>query len=67
MIARVSSAFRVIAWGVIPLGAALGGVVGQRWGVSAVYVIAGAVIAALGLVVARSFRAAEPSPEPETA
>ena len=34
MIGRVSSAFRVVAWGVIPIGAALGGLVGERWGVT---------------------------------
>jgi MFS family permease len=61
MIARVSSAFRVVAWGVMPVGAALGGVVGERWGVTAVFVLAGAVIAVLGLVVVRSFVAEEPA------
>ncbi|MET0862930.1 MAG: MFS transporter [Nakamurella sp.] len=64
MIGRVSSAFRVVAWGVIPIGAALGGVVGERYGVSAVYLCAGAVIALLGVVVARSFIGAEPAPAP---
>ena len=32
MIARVSSAFRVVAWGVIPIGATLGGLVGRAVG-----------------------------------
>jgi predicted MFS family arabinose efflux permease len=50
----------VVAWGVIPIGATLGGVVGERWGVSTVYVAAGFVIAVLGLVVLRSFLAVEP-------
>ena len=62
MIGRVSSAFRVVAWGVIPIGAALGGVVGERWGIPSVYVLAGAMIAILGLVVVRSFVSAEPGP-----
>jgi predicted MFS family arabinose efflux permease len=61
MIGRVSSAFRVVAWGVIPIGAALGGFVGERWGVSTVYIASGIVIGLLGLVVVRSFTAAEPS------
>jgi MFS family permease len=62
MIGRVSSAFRVIAWGVIPLGAGLGGIVGERWGVASVYLLAAAVIGLLGLVVVRSFLRVEPQP-----
>ena len=62
MIARVSSAFRVVAWGVIPIGAALGGVVGERFGVTSVFVLSGALIAVLGLVVVRSFLRTEPEP-----
>jgi predicted MFS family arabinose efflux permease len=61
MVGRVSSAFRVVAWGVIPIGATLGGFVGERWGVSTVYIAAGSVIALLGLVVMRSFVALEPN------
>lgn len=64
MIGRVSSAFRVVAWGVIPIGAGLGGVIGERFGVSAVYLVAGGVIALLGLVVGRSFVRGEPSAAP---
>jgi MFS family permease len=60
MVGRVSSAFRVVAWGVIPIGATLGGFVGERWGVSTVYVASGFVIAVLGLIVMRSFVAVEP-------
>ena len=62
MIGRVSSAFRVVAWGVVPIGAALGGVVGQRWGVTSVYLMAGGMVAVLGCVVLRSFLAVEPGP-----
>ncbi len=60
MIGRVSSAFRVVAWGVIPIGAALGGLVGERWGITWVFLVAGGVIALLGLVVVRSFVTTEP-------
>jgi predicted MFS family arabinose efflux permease len=60
MIARVSSAFRVVAWGVIPIGATLGGLVGERWGVTTVFTAAGVVIALLGAVVMRSFLTVEP-------
>ncbi len=66
MIARVSSAFRVVAWGVIPIGAALGGLVGQRWGVTTVFTSVGVVIAVLGVIVVRSFATVEPgSPAPQ--
>ena len=63
MIGRVSSAFRVVAWGVIPIGAALGGVVGERWGIPTVYLLAGTLIAVVGLVVVRSFVTTEPNQE----
>lgn len=60
MIARVSSAFRVVAWGVIPIGAALGGVIGEKWGVTAVFLLGGGLVAVIGLVVLRSFLRPEP-------
>jgi predicted MFS family arabinose efflux permease len=50
----------VIAWGVIPIGAALGGVVGERWGVTSVFLLGGALIAVLGALVVRSFLRPEP-------
>ena len=62
LVARVSSAFRVIAWGVTPIGAALGGAVGETWGVAAVFTVAGGVILIWGAVVARAFLAPEPAP-----
>jgi MFS family permease len=64
MVARVSSAFRVIAWGVNPLGGALGGVVGEVWSVPTVFACAGVMILLWGLVVTRSFvRPANEPPE----
>ena len=62
LVARVSSAFRVIAWGMTPIGAALGGAVGESWGVPAVFTVAGGVILLWGAVVARAFLAPEPPP-----
>lgn len=64
MIARVSSAFRVVAWGVIPIGAALGGVIGEKLGVTSVFVLGGVLVAALGLLVLRSFLRPEPDLPP---
>jgi MFS family permease len=62
MIARVSSAFRVVAWGVTPMGAAIGGAVGEAWNVPAVFIGAGGVILVLGAIVARAFIRPENEP-----
>lgn len=65
MIARVSSAFRVVAWGVNPLGAAVGGVIGEVTSVPTVFVAAGVVLLGLCAIVARSF--VRPENEPPVA
>lgn len=66
MTAAVSSAFRTMAWGAVPLGAALGGIGAQHWGVAKVFLVAGLVVVVLGVVMARSFLrpVATDSPEP---
>ncbi|WP_338418486.1 MFS transporter [Nakamurella antarctica] len=51
IVARVSSAFRVVAWGVIPVGAALGGGVASQWSVPTVFVSAGVLTLLLAVVV----------------
>lgn len=43
MLGRVMASFRVISWGALPLGALLGGIIGQTLGLTAVF-IAAAVI-----------------------
>ncbi|QNK80493.1 MFS transporter [Nakamurella sp. PAMC28650] len=53
--AAVSSAFRTMAWGALPLGAALGGVGAQHWGVARVFFVAGVIVLLLALVMARPF------------
>lgn len=55
MVARVSSAFRVIAWSAVPLGNVLGGGLGTAFSVETVFVAAGLVMIALAAVTARSF------------
>lgn len=61
MIGRVSSAFRVVAWGVLPLGAGLGGSLGEHLGIPTVFLVAGCATAVVGVLVARSFWTTEPS------
>lgn len=48
LLGRVYAASRVISWGAAPLGAALAGVVGERWGIEAVFRLATAL--AIGVV-----------------
>jgi MFS family permease len=49
LLGRVMASFRVISWGSIPLGALLGGIIGQAFGLTAVFLSA-AVIHALLLL-----------------
>jgi hypothetical protein len=50
LLGRVYSASRVISWGVLPVGAALGGLLAEGWGVRAVFVVGG--LASVGLLLA---------------
>jgi predicted MFS family arabinose efflux permease len=43
LLGRVMASFRVISWGSLPLGALLGGLVGQAFGLSAVFIAAAAI------------------------
>jgi MFS family permease len=43
LLGRVNSAYRVVAWGTMPLGAAAGGLLGQFLGLRAVFVIMAAL------------------------
>ncbi|MDQ3449293.1 MAG: hypothetical protein M3432_09000 [Chloroflexota bacterium] len=52
LLGRVNSGYRLLAWGTQPLGALLGGVIGQLLGLQAVFILAGAVT--LLLLVARA-------------
>jgi MFS family permease len=53
LLGRVNSAFRLLAWGTLPLGAATGGIIAETLGLTTVFVVMGAVTALLlfGLVV----------------
>jgi MFS family permease len=50
LLGRVNSAYRLFAWGTQPLGALLGGVIGQLFGLPAVFVFAGALVLVLFLL-----------------
>ena len=50
LLGRVNAASRLFAWGTQPLGALLGGVIGQLFGLPAVFVFAGALVLVLFLL-----------------
>jgi len=43
LLGRVMASFRVISWGAIPIGALLGGIIGQAFGLTAVFVSAAVI------------------------
>lgn len=51
LLGRVMASFRVISWGALPLGALVGGIVGQAFGLTAVFI--GAAIVHLCLLPSR--------------
>ena len=69
LLGRVNAGYRLMAWGTMPLGAALGGFVGERWGLEAVFWTS-AALSALCLplifvvVTDRALAAAEPAVTP---
>lgn len=63
LLGRVNSAYRLLAWGTMPIGAALGGLVGETLGLRWVFVLGAAATLALGALLPqvgeRVLRAAE--------
>lgn len=47
LLGRLNSAYRLLAWGTMPLGAALGGALGEAFGIRTVFVVSTAVCLAL--------------------
>jgi MFS family permease len=45
LLGRVNAGYRLLAWGTMPIGAALGGFVGQRFGLTAVFWMSAAISA----------------------
>jgi len=51
LLGRVNSAYRLVAWGTMPLGALLGGLVASWWGIRATFVIAALIsLSTLGVM-----------------
>jgi len=48
LLGRVNSVYRMIGWGLIPLGAVAGGLVAKEWGFRAPYTLGGIVLAVVG-------------------
>ena len=49
MLGRMNAAFRTVSWGVVPFGAAFGGVVARHFGLLAPFVLGGAVMVLVAL------------------
>jgi predicted MFS family arabinose efflux permease len=51
LLGRVNSAYRLVAWGTMPLGALLGGLTASEWGVRATFVLAALIsLSTLGVM-----------------
>jgi MFS family permease len=65
LLGRVTSAYRVVAYGAMPVGAAIGGFVGHAFGLRAPWIVAGVLLAlasAVALPTLRSERAEAEAP-----
>jgi MFS family permease len=56
LLGRMNAAFRTVSWGIVPLGAAFGGVVARYWGIRAPFVLAGAATLAVAVGAHRVLR-----------
>jgi MFS family permease len=66
LLGRVNAGYRLVAWGTMPLGAGLAGVVGGAWGLEAVFwtsAALGALCFPLVLVVVTDTALAAAEPE----
>ena len=53
---RMNAAYRTVSWGVVPVGAAFGGVVAKWWGLRAPFVIGGVAMVVIALAAPRYLR-----------
>jgi MFS family permease len=56
MLGRMNAAFRTVSWGVVPFGAAFGGVLARHFGLLAPFVVAGVVMVLVALSSRRVLR-----------
>ncbi|HEY8372306.1 MAG TPA: MFS transporter [Pseudonocardiaceae bacterium] len=66
MMGRVSSCYRVLAWGLMPLGAGVAGPVAAGFSLSAVFLLAGGLVAVVTLVAGRGLLRTTPEAAPAT-
>ncbi|HEX5828988.1 MAG TPA: hypothetical protein VFY23_15795, partial [Candidatus Limnocylindrales bacterium] len=71
LLGRVNASYRLLAWGSQPIGALLGGLIGEVLGLPAVFLLAGVVVALLlvfrGVVTDHAIEAAEAEGDAEAA
>lgn len=65
MLGRVTTLYRMAAWGSLPLGTLGGGVLASHVGVRTVIIVAGVMIVALTALVSQLPRASIEAPRPE--
>jgi MFS family permease len=56
MLGRMSAAFRTVSWGIVPFGAAFGGLVARWWGLRSPFYIGAAVLLAIAIFSRRLLR-----------
>jgi hypothetical protein len=56
LLGRMNAAYRTISWGVVPLGAAFGGLTAHHFGLLAPFVIGGAAMVPIALFGTRILR-----------
>jgi predicted MFS family arabinose efflux permease len=64
LLGRVNAGYRLVAWGTMPIGAALGGLIGERLGVTAVFWTSAAVSALCVPLIVAYVRDADLNAEP---
>ncbi|HEX3648352.1 MAG TPA: MFS transporter [Pseudonocardiaceae bacterium] len=60
LMGRVTSAYRMLAWGLMPLGAALAGPLARATSLATVFVVVGGIVAAVAIAAARPLARAVP-------
>jgi MFS family permease len=56
LLGRMSAAYRTVSWGVVPFGAAFGGVAARSWGLRSPFMIGAAVLLSIALFSQRLLR-----------